>query len=124
MAISVRSELTNRRKEEKKVSRWTVDWEAWHFDENGKIMSISYIPIKFTVEAASFEEAVRIAESKAPEELCRVQKEIPEEFTATSNSVPHILGLKSEEGAYHEISKAHTVFGEQITELPDYGSFE
>jgi hypothetical protein len=109
------------------MSRWIVDWEVWNYDENGKIIDIFGVSTstKFTVEADSLEQAISLAESRAAEELCRVQKRIPENFAAASNSVPRILGLKEDEkGAYYEIRKAKTVFGGQITELPDYGSFE
>jgi len=106
------------------MSRWIVDWEMWNYDKNGKIIDIFWVSTEFTVEAVSLEQAVSLAESRAAEELCKVQKRIPENFAAADNSVPRILGLKDEKGAYHEIRKAKTVFGGQITELPDYGSFE
>lgn len=106
------------------MSCWTVDWEIWNYDETGKIMDIFWVSTGFSVEAASFEEATGIAENRAAEEVLRVRKKIPENFAAASNSVPRILGLKDEKGAYYKIRKAKTVFGGQITELPDCGSFE
>jgi len=105
------------------MSKWIVEWETWNFDENGHIQTITGLT-EFTVKADSFEGTLRRAKERAPKELCEAKKRVPENFAAASNSVPHIRGLKAENGAYHEISKARTVFGGQITELPDYGSFE
>jgi len=105
------------------MSKWIVDWETWNFDKNGHIQEITGLT-EFTVKATSFKEAIERAKKRASKELCKAKKRVPENFAAAFNSVPHIRGLKAENGAYHEISKARTVFGGQITELPDYGSFE
>jgi hypothetical protein len=103
---------------------WEVNWEAWNWDENGRILDIFWIPIKYTVEAETLEEALRLAEAQAPDELEKVKVRIPENFLASANSTPRILGLKGEDRNYHKIAKHMTVFGGQITEMPDYGSFE
>ncbi|MDP2910339.1 MAG: hypothetical protein Q8N58_00945 [bacterium] len=105
------------------MGRWTVDWETWNFNETGNIQTITWLT-PFEIRANSLQKAIEAAEREAPEELRKARKRIPENFAAAANSVPHILGLKDEKGAYYEIRKASTVFGGQITELPDYGSFE
>ncbi|OGZ17554.1 MAG: hypothetical protein A2V72_01415 [Candidatus Nealsonbacteria bacterium RBG_13_37_56] len=105
------------------MSSWIVDWETWNFDEAGKIEAITWLT-PFKIRADSLQEAIDLAEKRAPRKLCEMKKRLPSEFAGSYNSVPHILGLKDEKGAYYEIGKAKTVFGGQITELPDYGSFE
>lgn len=102
--------------------KWTVDWEAWNFDA-GKIESIIWLP-GFTIEAASLGEAEQIGEKEFPEMIRLRRQECPEDFGCSGNSIGHILGLKDENGQYHELFKHRTVFHGQVTEMPDYGSFE
>lgn len=105
------------------MGKWTVDWETWNFNGTGKIQTITWLT-PFKIRASSLQKAERVAERKAPKKLCEIKKRLPSEFAGASNSVPRILGLKDEKGHYYELRKAKTVFGGQITELPDYGSFE
>lgn len=108
-----------------KMGCWIVDWEKWGFDAaTGKISSISWLSLGFTIKAVSFEEAVEAAEREAPKELelLKKRKDLESEFSTTLHYMAYVLGLKDEKGAYHKLRNAHEVFGGQIIERTDYGS--
>lgn len=103
------------------MNQWKIDWETQDYDENDKLIGITW-RTPFTIRAKSLEEAKTVAMKRAHKEMQKLRRKHPEDFRCSKRHTPRILSLKEENGTYHKLSNSHTIFGGQIIEKDDYGS--